>query len=96
LTIKQAASRAKIIKRATAHTFRHSFASHLLQVNYDIRTIRELLGHSVDKINLNNYLIYFKTIAIFNFASGKNRQASHRRVSDLTPSRFFLSNLRDL
>lgn len=52
--IRRAANASGILKRVTSHTFRHSFATHLLEAGTDIRTVQELLGHA----DVNNTMIY--------------------------------------
>jgi len=58
--IARAVKKAKVPKRVTAHTFRHTFASHLLSANVDLRTIQQLLGHS----DIRTTMIYTHTVQI--------------------------------
>lgn len=66
--IRQAVRTTGIAKRVSAHTFRHTFASHLLQANFDIRTIQELLGHS----DVRTTMIYNHTVKSITLKEAKS------------------------
>ena len=56
--VKNTVAKVGLTKRASSHTFRHAFATHLLEGGYDIRTTQELLGHN----DVKTTMIYIRVL----------------------------------
>jgi integrase/recombinase XerD len=67
--LKAAADRAGVAKRVTPHSFRHSFATHLLEGGADVRVVQELLGHAT-----------LTTTQVYTLVSGQRLRAEYDRA----------------
>ena len=78
--IKGSARRAGLTKRVTSHGFRHSFATHLLEDGYDIRTIQTLLGHAhIETTMIYTHVVAQSTRGVLRVLSPLDRAANPNR-----------------
>ncbi len=66
--VREAVARAGITKRVSPHSFRHTFASHLLLAGYDLQTIQRLLGHA----DVKTSMIYLQTVPTLTLKQAKS------------------------